>query len=313
MSLLSKGYSIGSQVYGAYTTIRDKLNKPVDLEANRTRPIDTNTGEQMGERSKLSGFISQAVHKGFAKNAHFRVKINVGGTGPHLSEKESFGKKFTGETIKQINMMCHSTTLPDVAAVPLSASVATDFPYDIVVDMAYAVQSASFYVAEDMFQKKFFDDWLETTYHMSKGQGKYYNDYTTTMEIYQLKNDLSEADINGIVYNEDNDWTYKVTLFNVYPKTVAPVTVDWSSANALSQVGVTFHYTHWESELPKEKTTTKPAKENWRDVSRDESLMAAPSFKLPPAPTTTTPSPARAVTEKVKTFIEDTLGDVTET
>jgi hypothetical protein len=230
MSILTQGYSIGSQVYGGIETLGNLYDQFFGQK------------EELGRRGKLDEFVSNTHVWGFARSSHFRFRILPSGTSS--SGSANFNSKFTPRDLGIVNMLCDSTTLPDVASIPLTTSVGTDFPYDIVKDLAYASQSASFYVSEDMFQKKFFDDWMELTYNKTKGQPYYYNDYSTTIEIYQLKHTLDDSVLTG-----DNDWTYKVKLYNAYPKAVAPLTMDWSSANALQKLSVTFHYTHWDSEI----------------------------------------------------------------
>ena len=230
MTILTKGYSIGSQVYGGIETLGNLYEQFFAVK------------DELGRRGKLDEFVSSTNSKDFARSAHFRFRILPGGA--KLNSTGKFNETFSMADLSEINMLCDSTTLPDVASIPISASVATDFPYEITKDFAYATQSATFYVSEDMFQKKFFDDWMDLTYHKSAGQAHYYDDYSTTMEIYQLKRTLDNKNLNT-----ENDWTYKTTLYGVYPKSVAPMTLDWSSANALQKVSVTFHYTHWDSKI----------------------------------------------------------------
>jgi hypothetical protein len=224
-SILRDGYSIGTQVYTG-------INTGYNLLSNFHHPANN---QNLGHRGGLDAFVSSINSKDLARTAHFRVAI-------YRSKSQKFNSRFSLNDLTRINMLCDSTTLPDVATVPITASVGSEVPYDIVNKIAYATQSASFYVSSDMFQKKFFDDWIELSYVKFAGQPAYYDDYTTTMDIFQLKHSLDEK-LTG-----DNDWTYKTTLYNVYPKSVSPMTLDWSSSNAVQKISVTFHYTHWDSE-----------------------------------------------------------------
>ena len=228
MSILTQGYSIGSQVYGGIETLGNLYDQFFGEK------------EELGRRGKLDEFTANT--RDFARSSHFRFRILP--SAALSGGMVSFNKEFTPKDLSIINMLCDSTTLPDVASIPLTGAVSAEFPYDIVKDFAYASQSASFYVAEDMFQKKFFDNWMELTYNKTSGQPYYYNDYTTTIEIYQLKHTLDDSVLTG-----DNDWTYKTTLYGAYPKVIAPMKMHWSTANALQKVSVTFHYTHWDSEI----------------------------------------------------------------
>jgi hypothetical protein len=198
--------------------------------------------KDIGRRGKLDKFVAIYNDKDFARSAHFRFKILPASI--KIGSDGQFNKNFTSGDLEAINVLCDSTTLPDIASIPTTASVGEELPYDIVHDMAYATLSATFYITEDMFQKKFFDNWMEMTYDKTSGQPFYYDDYTTTVEIYQLKRTLDDNNLTG-----DNDWTYKTTLYNVYPKSIAPLSLDWSSSNAVQKLSVTFHYTHWDSEI----------------------------------------------------------------
>jgi hypothetical protein len=144
----------------------------------------------------------------------------------------------------RINLLCDSTTLPDVATIPITSTEGTDFPYDIVNNLAYAAHSATFYLSSDMWEKKFFDKWLELTYHKDRGQPHFYDDYTGSMKVTQGYFGSDES-----AWNHDGapDKKYTVTLNDVYPKSIAPISLDWSSTNALSKMSVTFHYSSWSS------------------------------------------------------------------
>jgi len=50
---------------------------------------------------------------------------------------------------------------------------------------------------------------------------------------------------------ENDDKKYTVTLHDVYPKSIAPISLDWSSANTLAKMSVTFHYSSWSSNYSK--------------------------------------------------------------
>jgi len=144
----------------------------------------------------------------------------------------------------RINLLCDSTTLPDIATIPITSTEGTDFSYDIVNNLAYATHSATFYLSSDMWEKKFFDKWIELTYHKERGQPNFYNNYTASMKITQGYFGSDES-----AWNHDGapDKKYTVTLNDVYPKSIAPISLDWSSTNALSKMSVTFHYSSWSS------------------------------------------------------------------
>jgi hypothetical protein len=69
--------------------------------------------------------------------------------------------------------------------------------------------------------------------------------------MFQLKHTLDYKDLN-----EETDWTYKVSITDVYPISVSMSDADWGNSNGTHKLSVKFHYTKWKGALPPIKHTT---------------------------------------------------------
>jgi hypothetical protein len=230
-----------SQIAGVVTSAQnlyDQLHPTPSVLSNRQ--LDSFTAKVNDVKRGLGGF---------ARPNYFLATIEH--QGPKLSSP-----LLNHQNQARINLLCDSTTLPDIATIPITSSEGTDFPYDIVNNFAYATHSATFYLSSDMWEKKFFDKWIELTYHKEKGQPNFYNNYTASMKITQgyFGGDGSSDGKTARTWTHDTenpDKKYTVTLKDVYPKSIAPISLDWSSTNTLAKMSVTFHYSSWSSNYSK--------------------------------------------------------------
>lgn len=209
-NLLTKGYSDGPVIYGSGAP-----------------PI--------GRRKSVDKFVSnQLGKKDLARSAHFRFRIEPP-VGPNLG---------VHELEDNINMMCESTVFPDITSVGIDGKVGSAYEYQIVNFRNYASIEATFLCHTDLFQKKFFERWMDLTFDHRSGQPRYYNEYKGTMYIYQLKHNFID-DLPGI--DESNDWTYCVKLHDVYPNNISTMPVSWGDSNTIQKITVTFHFRYYNS------------------------------------------------------------------
>jgi hypothetical protein len=229
MSILTKGYSIGSQVYGGVQTLGNLYEQFFGSK------------EELGRRGKLDEFASNFQSQDLARPAHFRMRIMP-------STPSSKFNSLVGR--EKINMLCDTADWLDVAVESIEHEVNGDDPFSIAIGHKYGEFNATFYVHADMFQKKFFDDWI-TLMILDNDQVSYFKDYVTTVEMFQLKHTLDYKNLN-----EETDWTYKVSITDVYPISVSMSDGDWGNSNGTHKLSVKFHFTNWEGEVPPIKHTT---------------------------------------------------------
>lgn len=104
----------------------------------------------------------------------------------------------------------------------------------------------SFYLDEGHLLKKSFEDWIESLEQVHNMENiledniqKAQNDntnYQTDMKIYQ-------NDFHG------NNTAIEYTLYNVFPKSISTVDVDYSSVGTILEYTVEFSYSHYTSKI----------------------------------------------------------------
>jgi hypothetical protein len=114
--------------------------------------------------------------------------------------------------------------------------------------------SCTFYLTENHMLKKTFEDWIESLDQQhnfsepsfSVDEAQTYNDtdgYVTNMTIDQL-------DFDG------KDTTAVYTLYNVMPKSVSGIDVDYSAVGQILEFTVEFSYSHYDVKIEKTKDGT---------------------------------------------------------
>ena len=130
----------------------------------------------------------------------------------------------------RLDFMCHQAELPgktfkttDVRTYGSNFSMPhMDVYSDIILN---------FIVGADMMERHFFDAWSYTIQDPDTSDFNYVNDYSTTMDIYQL--------------NEFNVATYGVRFFQCWPITIGQMNLDYSQKNQYHWLPVTFEYRKW--------------------------------------------------------------------
>jgi hypothetical protein len=90
----------------------------------------------------------------------------------------------------------------------------------------------TFIVGGDMKEKIFFDAWINFVNPTLSNNFRYKTDYATTLSINQ--------------YDQNNQLTYTVALFDAYPISINQLDLDWSN-DSYHKLSVTFAYTYWKN------------------------------------------------------------------
>lgn len=184
--------------------------------------------------SSLQEFTAQVKTGGLAKQNRFSILMGI----PNVLQQN-----FGNEQIKLVMLFCESTSLPgfNVATTPIRTyGEFREMPYEPI----YENINATFYVDRQMTVKKYFDDWMLNIYNPVTRHANYYNDYTCTIDIYQ--------------YDQANNTTYAVRLYDVYPKSIGAMALDNNSRD-IHKITVAFNYRYWR---PQQMQTTNVASEN---------------------------------------------------
>lgn len=173
---------------------------------------------------KIADFIS-SLSGGIAKPNRYTILLR-----PPF---EVMGSILSGgnTSLQKILMYCDSTQLPGVN---LNTNQVRTFgevremPYEI----NYEPITLSFYVDVGMNVKKLFDNWIMYTNIRETRKFRYYNEYVTDMSIF--------------VQDNAEKTRYEVKFYEVYPKTVSAITMDYA-AKDLMKMQVTLMFKYWRS------------------------------------------------------------------
>ena len=95
----------------------------------------------------------------------------------------------------------------------------------------------TFYLSEDLNEKKRFDAWQEWIYNPRTYNLNFYEDYISTINIYQLGDDLERK--------------YGVSLLECFPKTINQLDYSNESASAVHDLTVAFAFKEWVELTPR--------------------------------------------------------------
>jgi hypothetical protein len=204
---------------------------------------------QGGNRENTLGrFMANiAQGEGFARPTRYLVriflpnKLTVGDSRDEDGGVISAGVNTIGgqELSRNVGMMCNKITMP-------SRSVATK-PHQIYGpkrEMPYAYTfgntiEATFYADKFLRQRAFFETWQKLIFDLNTHNIKYYDDYTSQVDILQLGQYDAEEDRDRIVYG--------VRLYEVYPKTIGSIEYGYSGEEGagIVEIPITLQYRYW--------------------------------------------------------------------
>lgn len=180
---------------------------------------------------KISDFVS-SIEGGMARTNRFTVMMNL----PRFVTE---GSTLDNETLKRVFLFCDTAQLPQ-----LSVNTSPTRTYGEVREMPYEMNfdniTLTFYVDANMTVKQIFDSWIQGIQVGNTRNFRYYDDYTTDIQLFVQ--DLEDSN------------RYIVAMFEAYPKAVSAVQMDYASRDVM-KVNVTFQYKWWRSQqIAKQQT-----------------------------------------------------------
>ena len=136
----------------------------------------------------------------------------------------------------KLQYMCDSVSLPTKSL----ASTPHDIygpPREMPYRETFTESALSFYLDDNLFIKRYFDDWQSLIIDSESGNPQYWDNYTTPLVITRLKNDVDKFD------SPIGD--YKIELREAYPSAVGEVALGHSQGNEVLKLSVTFKYRRW--------------------------------------------------------------------
>ena len=191
-------------------------------------------------------FFGSLSHDGYSKANRYEVIIGLpsGASGTDAASAgssaliESVRNLESGDTARRISFRCDSISMPGRNLRSVMNGNIYGPPHEIVQGLTFAEVAATFYAGSDMGERIFFEEWQKVTYNPQTYDINYYKEYVGSIEIYTL--------------NEQDERTYGVKLWEVFPKTIDAIPLSHASSNTINKVGVSFAYKYWTNEATDE-------------------------------------------------------------
>lgn len=166
--------------------------------------------------SNLTSFLSNFDrHNGFSKTCRFEVEIPYAPVGSG----------------RDLTFQCEVAELPGYNINTVDGLV-YGAPYAIAATPVYNELNLTFICAADMWEKKFFDAWLEYILPQRDYRLKYRDEYATFINVKQ--------------FTETGQIAYYATFIDAFPNTTAPITLNWAD-DGINRLSVGFKYRSWKA------------------------------------------------------------------
>ena len=139
---------------------------------------------------------------------------------------------------QQINIHCDSVSMPGKDLVTQKKQFGNEPEVDMVTGHQYSgTINASFYADKYLRERQAIELWMKMAHNNLTNEAKYYDDYVSKMQIFQLGSLDGEGDRDVP--------TYGIEAIEVYPQTLSAVEYNYGSSNQLVRINVGFAYKQW--------------------------------------------------------------------
>jgi len=176
----------------------------------------------------------------------------VGGTGAsqNLFSKILF-EDIGGGITKDVAFQCNAISLPSRGLTTVPDETIYGPARHLVQGYTFGDVSASFYLHNDLREKKFFETWQRIAFNPLTFAMGYYDDYVGSVQIYTL--------------DQQNNRRYGVELVEAFPETLSEQALSADVATSVLQVTVGFKYRYWKN-LTDEANLPKPLLDRLQNV-----------------------------------------------
>tara|TARA_B100000287_G_scaffold433481_1_gene495318 strand:+ start:1148 stop:1894 length:747 start_codon:yes stop_codon:yes gene_type:complete len=174
--------------------------------------------------------FASVVNTGHLSPARYEVTVNC----PALDTIIRLRRNLTlrGENVNErLSVSCESVSMPG-----RSVSSQPNKIYGPVREMPYEKLYSGdldmeFRVGKDMFERLYFEQWMDLVTFQGNHHMNYMDNYAGTVTIAQL--------------DHDDDIVYQIELFEVYPKTINPISYGYGNVDDYVKQSVSLHFRHY--------------------------------------------------------------------
>ena len=175
---------------------------------NSSKPASiTNDKPKRESHGSINNFMATVINQGLARQNSFFVEI--GRTTAPL----------------KIGLRCHQAQIPGINIATTDRDIGLR---SIAYQQIYSDIILSFYCDANMHMYKFWEDWCKAAVSPINRRTGYYDEYANTIKIIQLDRKRKKV----------AHWL----LEDAYPKTVDPISVDYSANDSVMSINVTITF-----------------------------------------------------------------------
>ena len=140
--------------------------------------------------------------------------------------------------VRDLSFYCETVALP-TKSISASDKLLYGTSYQMPYRQAFQELSLSFYLTNDMAQKRFFDVWQTLIIDPISGDLSFHENYTCEIEIKKFRRTSLISDTPD----------YQVTLEKAWPSIVAEVQLSHGGGSEIGRLPVTMQYKRWTSKI----------------------------------------------------------------
>ena len=134
-----------------------------------------------------------------------------------------------------LTFYCETVALP-TKSISASEKMIYGTSYQMPYRQAFQELSMTFYLTDDMAQKKFFDNWQALIVDPTTGDLGFHDNYTCNMKIKKY---------GHLASGFGDTPTYEIEIFKAWPSIVAEVQLSHGSGSEIGRLPITMQYKKW--------------------------------------------------------------------
>lgn len=189
-----------------------------------------------------------------------------------LSQTETFQGMEFSEYLTDLNFMnslqdnvkdrlyffCDAAQLPDRTIVDTEANSFYGPVRHIARGMEYSAMTLSFMLDSELTERAVFEAWQNMIVNQRTFNMSFYDEYVSKIYIFPLHENKNESTNTKLPGKEGMQTGalatltlagYYVELIGAYPKTLAPVDLNYNASNTFARQSITFNYRYWTSNV----------------------------------------------------------------
>jgi hypothetical protein len=154
-------------------------------------------------------------------------------------EAEVFFPPSINVNARQLSLRMKSLTMPGRTITTLTNDTIYGPTHELAQGLTYDdIINVTFILSSDLREKTYFDTWQEFIYDTNTYGLNFYDEYVSSMNIYQLDN--------------TGERMYGITLKETFPKVVSPLEYSYENNSAIHDLTIGFAFKEWtEIDSPK--------------------------------------------------------------